>query len=471
MKKLRAFCIAGTNSGVGKTTITLGLLRALKRRGLQVAPFKCGPDYIDTAFHKAACGSPSRNLDTWLTDEVRQVFSRGTSGADCAVIEGVMGMFDGAKPGKLEGSTADVAMKLDVPVLLAVNARGMAGSIAPIVKGYAEFNRKIRIIGVIANNVSSERHAGILRDSLRASGLPPLLGWIPRDDSLRLPERHLGLVPAFENKKTQKWFDRLAEICEKNVDIDKILKSSVVSLPFEALAKEGRQSSVAKSKRREQNSTSLFSPLRRFTASPVHPLKIGIAYDDAFNFYYEDNFDVLRELGHKLVFFSPLKDKRLPAEISALYIGGGFPEVFAGKLSANKSMLKSVADFADSGGHILAECGGFMYLSRSISSGRKRYNMAGVIPYSIRMEGRLHTLGYREIRPVSASFLGWKGMILRGHEFHWSSAHPLSDSIEPAFMTRGARESKWRPAGIKYKNVSASYLHLYFMSGKKISRG
>ncbi len=451
-RKLNAFCIAGTNSGTGKTTVTLGLLRALKRRGLKVAPFKCGPDYIDTAFHKAACGTPSRNLDTWMADEadvVRSVFSRGIDGTDCAVIEGVMGMFDGAKPGKLEGSTADVALKLNVPVLLVVNARGMAGSVAPTVKGYAGFNKKIKIIGVIANNVSSERHASILKDALSASRLPPLLGWIPRDESLKLPERHLGLVPSFENRKTQKWFDRLADICEKNIDIDKLLKSSLLSSQSPAV-------------------NSSFSPVHRFTGSPVRSLKIAIAFDDAFNFYYQDNFDALRDAGHELVFFSPLKDKHLPEGITALYLGGGFPEIFAKNLSGNKSMLKGIAKFANCGGNILAECGGFMYLSRSISSGCKKYEMAGLLPYEIRMEDKLHTLGYREIKLASDSFLGGKGTILRGHEFHWSSAKALSRNIIPAFMTRGAREKDWKPVGIRLKNMLASYMHFYFPSNSRI---
>ncbi|MFZ2658707.1 MAG: cobyrinate a,c-diamide synthase [Victivallales bacterium] len=454
--KFYAFCIAGTNSGVGKTTITLGLLRALKRRGLKVAPFKCGPDYIDTAFHKAACGSPSRNLDTWMapTDKVRYTFSKGISNADCAVVEGVMGMFDGAKAGKIEGSTADVALKLNVPVILAVNARGMAGSIAPIVKGYTEFNKKIMIIGVIANNVSSDRHASILRESLKSSKLPPLLGWIPRDETLKLPERHLGLVPAFENRKTQKWFDRLADICEKNLDIEKILKASGVRC----------QVSGVNSNKKRDISCSSRAPIHRFADSPARSSRIGIAYDDAFNFYYEDNFDVLKDAGYELLFFSPLKDKVLPKGISALYIGGGFPEVFAKRLSANKSMLKSVADFAKSGGHVIAECGGFMYLSRNIFCGRKKYNMTGVIPYSIKMEGKLHSLGYREIKLASDSYLGKKGTILRGHEFHWSSAKALSKNIEPAFMARGTRDRKWIPAGIKIRNVVASYMHMHFLS-------
>ncbi len=448
--KFYAFCIAGTNSGAGKTTVTLGLLRALKRRGVKVAPFKCGPDYIDTAFHKAACGTPSRNLDSWMVPgALSYSFEAGIKDKDCAVIEGVMGLFDGAKPGKLEGSTADVARTLNVPVLLVVNAKGMAGSISALVKGYCSYCPKIRIFGVIANNVSSERHAEILKIALKRDRLPPLLGWIPRDEKLKLQERHLGLVPVFENRKKEKWFNTLADICEKHVDIEKILKSSVVGCWSSGINKE---------------KTRIKFPSCRLSAVDRGP-KIGIALDDAFNFYYEDNFDALRNAGFEIVFFSPLKDKGLPAGIEFLYIGGGFPEIFAAKLSANKPMLQSVASFAKAGGHIFAECGGFMYLSESISCGRRKYNMCGVIPCRIKMGSKLHSLGYREIKLKQSSFLGEKGTVFRGHEFHWSEAEFTSKNIVPAFEIRGTRkDSKWAATGIRIKNVIASYIHMHFLS-------
>lgn len=465
--KINAFCIAGTNSGAGKTTITLGLLRALKRRGIKIAPFKCGPDYIDTAFHRAACGTPSRNLDTWMfPDRLSYSFEAGIKDKDCAVIEGVMGLFDGAKPGKPTGSTADVAGKLKVPILLVVNARGMAGSVSALVKGYCIYRPEIKIIGVIANNVSSERHAEILKQSLRIDKLPPLLGWFPRDDKLKLPERHLGLVPVFENKKTEDWFDRLADICEKHVDIGKILKSSACpSKPWRSRV-VSRQSPVAREQKLEKSTGN-----HPIIQSSSHPVRMGVAYDDAFNFYYEDNFDALRKAGFEIAFFSPLKDKALPEGIKFLYLGGGFPEVFAGRLSKNSSMLKSISGFASSGAPIFAECGGFMYLSENILCGRKRYNMCGILPYRIRMGSKLHTLGYREIKLTQSSFLGKKGTLLRGHEFHWSSAELTSPDITPAFEVRGTRSgAKWAPAGIKLDNIIASYVHIHFLSNPSITK-
>ena len=467
--KFYAFCIAGTNSGAGKTTITLGLLRALKRRGLKVAPFKCGPDYIDTTFHKAACGTPSRNLDSWMVpDGLTYSFEAGIKGKDCAVIEGVMGLFDGAKPGRLEGSTADVAKTLNVSVLLVVNARGMAGSISALVKGYCSYCPEIKIIGVIANNVSSERHANILKRSLKIDRLPPLLGWLPRDEKLKLPERHLGLVPVFENKKKEKWFDKLADICEEHVEIDKILKVSGVrgqgsgarGQKMEDSRRQGTEDWEKTTEDRQQQTAETPKLLKN------HPIRMGIAYDDAFNFYYEDNFDALRNAGFEIVFFSPLKDKKLPEGIKFLYIGGGFPEVFAKSLSANKSMLKSVADFAKAGGNVFAECGGFMYLSENIFYGRRKYKMCGVLPCRIKMGSKLHSLGYRKIKLMHSSFLGKKGTVLRGHEFHWSEAE-FTSKITTAFEVRGTRnDSKWTPTGIKVNNVIASYIHVHFLSNQ-----
>jgi cobyrinic acid a,c-diamide synthase len=487
--KFHAFCIAGTNSGAGKTTVTLGLLRALKRRGVKVAPFKCGPDYIDTAFHRAASGTPSRNLDSWMAPGgLSYSFEAGLKGKDCAVIEGVMGLFDGAKAGKLEGSTADVAKSLNVPVLLVVNAKGMAGSISALVKGYCTYCPEIKIFGVIANNVSSERHADILKRSLKIDKLPPLLGWIPRDEKLKLPERHLGLVPVFENRKMEEWFDKLADICEKHVEIDRILKVSGVRCQVSGArgrkarlrmettprqAEDRKQTAEIRRQRTEDRRQKRGKTSRSLSNHPIiqssnHPIRMGIAYDNAFNFYYEDNFDALKNAGFELAFFSPLKDKALPKGIEFLYIGGGFPEVFAGRLSKNKSMLKSVSEFALSGAPVFAECGGFMYLSENIFCGRRKYNMAGVLPCRITMESKLHSLGYREIKLTQSSFLGNKGAILRGHEFHWSSAEFTSKNITPAFEVRGTRkDSKWTPAGIKIKNITASYIHVHFLSNPK----
>ena len=335
------FCIAGTSSGDGKTTVTLALLRALYNRGLNTQPFKCGPDYIDPTFHNKACKKHSRNLDCWMmgAEAVKKSFARGSANMDCSVIEGVMGLFDSSKPGSLSGSTAETAIELNVPVILTINARGMAGSIAAMVKGYTEFCKDINVIGVIANRVGSENHASLLREALEAANLPPLLGYLPRNEDFVLPERHLGLVPFIENEKSGEWFDMLAFEAEKCFDIDKILELTQKPRPV-AASIENSECKV----------------------------RLAIAQDQAFHFYYEDNLDILRNCGFELVAFSPILDTELPGNIGGIYFGGGFPEVFASELSANESMRRQISDFAEAGGSIYAEVW-WIYVSHGVSDG------------------------------------------------------------------------------------------------------
>ncbi|MCP4181076.1 MAG: cobyrinate a,c-diamide synthase [bacterium] len=437
--KLSAICIAGTSSGDGKTTVTLALLRALYKRGLKVQPFKCGPDYIDPMFHNIACRNKSRNLDCWMmgVDSVKQSFRTAVKYADCAVVEGVMGMFDSSKPGSLDGSTAQVAAELDIPVLLTINCSGMAGSIAALVKGFSEFYERPNIIGVIANKVGSENHAVILREALDIAGLPPLVGYLIKNEKWTLEERHLGLVPSSENIKSEEWFDTLAEAAEKSFDIDEILKISQAEkiIPDEII--------INKNKKR-----------------------LALAYDKAFNFYYEDNLDILKECGFELIKFSPLHDSSLPKNIAGVYLGGGFPEMFAKELEANKNMMESINKFAENGGKILAECGGFMYLTKSlIDHSRKVYKMCGLIPAVSKMDNRLRSLGYREAVLCNNSFLGKAGTSLRGHEFHWSSSE-FEDNVKPFYNVRGVRNRKWIETGYYSKNICAGYIHAHFASNR-----
>ena len=360
--KLNAFCIAGTSSGDGKTTVTLALLRALYKRGLKVQPFKCGPDYIDPMFHNIACRNKSRNLDCWMmgVDNVKQSYRHAVKDADCAVVEGVMGMFDSSKPGSLDGSTAQVAAELDIPVLLTVNCSGMAGSIAALVKGYSEFYNKSNIVGVIANKVGSENHASILREALNIANLPPLIGYLVKDKKWNLKERHLGLVPAGENIKSEEWLDSLAETAEKCFDIDKILN-------------------ITRTKKEEPDKILISKNKKR----------LAVAYDKAFNFYYEDNFDILNENGFDLIKFSPINDLCLPEDIAGVYLGGGFPEIFAKELEANNSMIESIKKYVEDGGRIFAECGGFMYLTKSLTDrSGKVYKMCNLIPAVSKMDNK-----------------------------------------------------------------------------------
>jgi cobyrinic acid a,c-diamide synthase len=440
-----AFCICGAGSGVGKTTLTIGLLAALKKRGLKLQPFKCGPDYIDPGFHGEACGVVSRNLDSWMMggeESVVNSFANAAADADCAVVEGVMGMFDGVSPVSIEGSSAHIAQILSVPVILVINGRGIAGTVAPLVKGFIDFKPGIKIAGIIANNVSSDRHAGLLAEALDAEKLPPLLGCLPRNEKWALPERHLGLAPNQENTKSCEWHNELASEIEAHIDIDRLLNAT----SFE-LKKETRKKTVS---------------------NPVKA-RLGIAQDKAFHFYYQDNLDMLEEAGFELVPFSPINDEVIPSNLDGHYIGGGFPEIFASDLEKNKSMRNDIFNFAEKGGFIYAECGGFMYLCESMSDiDGNEYSMCGIIPAGTKMEKRLHRLGYVEVRsPVEGPF---KDMIWRGHEFHWSSISYSSNDFKPAFEIIKPRRSnsEWEPTGAKIKNVWVSYVHAHFASCPEI---
>ena len=466
-----AFCIAGSGSGVGKTTITIGLLRALKKRGLSPAPFKCGPDYIDPGFHKIASGTISRNLDTWMMgkEEVKNTFAKNTKNFDVAIVEGVMGLFDGAGIGDITGSTAHVAKILNIPVLLVVNARGIAGTIAPLVKGFIGFKEGVNIVGIIANNVGSERHAKMLSDALDQANLPPLLGFLPRDNNVVMPERHLGLVPVTENKE-EDFYDILGDNIEKYFQIDKILDITQLQ------ATRWTSGDACPTKRgwTTEDGCPTKEALQPGTIlgekTDTCPAKLGIALDDAFHFYYEDNLDMLREAGIDLIPFSPISDSKLPEGIQGIIIGGGFPECFSAKLAENTVMKQQIANFADAGGFIYAECGGLMYLSDGITTNDgHKYSMCGIIPIWTKMENKLRTLGYREIRTIEDSPLGPKGTIYRGHEFHWSSViEEAATATKPFCEIRNARKSDWEHAGYRCKNVFASYIHAHFASNREL---
>jgi cobyrinic acid a,c-diamide synthase len=434
-----SLCIAGTHSGVGKTTLTLGLMAALKHRGLAVQPFKCGPDYIDAGHHAKACGRTSRNLDSWMMGEegVRESYARAVRNADAAVVEGVMGLFDGASANSPEGSTAHIAELLDLPVLLVIDARGMARSIAAMAQGYARFMPGLKFVGVIANNVAGERHARILRDALEAAGGPPLLGVLPREKHWVMPERHLGLISPTERGAGEEWFNDLSRGVEEHLDIERLLQSTLGRRPMD----------------------------RPFQTDDRFDVRLGIARDAAFHFYYEDNLDLLRSLGAELIKFSPLSDAGLPEDLDGVYIGGGFPEMFAQALEANLSMRRSIHDFAHSGGSIFAECGGFMYLCRSLTDTvGKNWEMCGVFDAITEMHNRRVRLGYVQAATIASGLFGGAGTELRGHEFHWSSLVEKKDKWEPVFEVSGADGQNRRATGIRSGNLWASYIHVHFAS-------
>ena len=437
-----AFCIAAPRSGEGKTTASIALMRALARRGLRVQGFKCGPDYIDPTFHAQATGLPACNLDTWMMgrDGVRALWDSRAHDADAAVCEGVMGLFDSRDPGDPAGGTADCARALGLPIVLVFNGRGMAGSVAALVAGFQlhAVRMGVRLVGAIANNVGSPRHADILRQALERANLPPLLGALPRREEWRLPERQLGLLPSEEAGTTAAWLDALAEMAEQHLDIDRLL-------------------ALTTSKRPEAP-----APL---PSENVRPRRMGIAKDKAFCFYYEENERVLRSQGWEPVPFSPLADTALPIGIEALYLGGGYPEVFARELSRNAAMRENIRDFAARGGEIYAECGGYMYLCTTLEASeeaggtrddRRIWPMCGVIDATARMGGRIRSLGYREASMLSGAPFGLRHETFRGHEFHWSDIE-LHRDYPPLYEVRSRKSrspSAQRRAGL--------VIHLYW---------
>ncbi len=436
----RRIVVAGTHSGVGKTTVTTGIMAALHRRGLRVQGFKVGPDFIDPTFHHAATGRPSHNLDGWMLSRETNlgVFARAIHDADVAVIEGVMGLFDGKgspSPAEslsrsLSGTTAEMAIWLDGAVVLVLDASAMAGSAAAIVHGFDTLVPQLRLSAVVCNKVASDKHYGYLRDAITAHCHPALLGYLPRDASFSIPERHLGLHLANETL-TEDRLDRLAEWIESHLDLDRLLELSA------------RPETPA--------------PPPKEPARKPERVRIGIARDAAFCFYYHDNLELLRKLGAELIGFSPIADRMLPPDLDGIYLGGGYPELHAEALSENEPMRAAIAEFAASDAPVYAECGGFMYLTRAIVDAEGRsWPMAGVFPTSARMQKRLAKLGYIEIENCEAE--GWlpPGECARGHEFRYSVIDPMPETIRRVYKD---------PAeGYRVRSVLGSYVHLHFLS-------
>jgi cobyrinic acid a,c-diamide synthase len=445
---MRAACprlvIAGTGSGVGKTSLALGLARCLARQGLRVQTFKVGPDFLDPSYLSAASGRTCYNLDGWMTsrDYVRRLFARATADADIALIEGVMGLFDGATAHTLEGSTAEIALWLDAPVLLVANVHGVARSLAATVKGFTHFDPELRVAGVIGNHGGSPRHHALLSEALSGAGTVPLVGMVPRGSLPALPGRHLGLVAADHANLAPELFDALADACSQHLDIPAIVELA-----------------------RSAGSIEAEEPLPE-TAAP-RTLRLGIARDEAFHFYYPDNLEELARRGAEWVPFSPLADRRLPADLDGLYFGGGYPELHAARLAENTGMLADVRDYAASGRVLYAECGGMMYLGRTLTaSDGAQYPLAGVLPIRTAMLPRLKVLGYAEVRWTADSLWGLAGEVARGHEFHYSEIvagdQPL-DGWRPAYTVRRRRDDLER-GGFCQGSILAGYVHLHWAS-------
>ncbi len=458
MSTLNGFLISAPQSGSGKTTVSLAIMAALMRRGMTVAPFKCGPDFIDPGYHRAVTGRPSINLDDWMCGEafVRSTFQRNVndlSGRTVAVIEGVMGLFDGIGASSREGSSARIAAITGAPVVLVVNARGMAASAAALVSGFARFDPEIRLAGVIFNNVGSESHTALLREALVAY-CPEIVcfGCIPRNESFAIPSRHLGLITAEDNPLSEEFIRCLADMAECCLDLDGLSQLQIP--PDPPFIKGG----------------DVFPPLPKGEGRGEGEIRIAVASDAAFCFMYEDNLRLLREAGAELIFFSPLNDATLPADITGLYLPGGYPELHAGQLENNMSMRESIRLAVAEDLPVYAECGGFIYLTEGIeaSDNQSSADFVGVFPVRCRMLPRRKALGYREAELTENSIIGSQGSDVRGHEFHYSEIGMMPDRIERCY--RVSRQGVTLGAeGYRVRNCLASYLHLHFGSNRDIA--
>ncbi|MBQ8691625.1 MAG: cobyrinate a,c-diamide synthase [Synergistaceae bacterium] len=454
LKKFPRILIAAAGSGSGKTTIVSGLLAALNKRGVKAIGYKAGPDYIDPEHHRRAGKCKIYNLDTWLTsrEKVYELFCKTANGYDIAVVEGVMGLYDGGKHGI--SSSADIAKLLNIPVILVVNAKSVGESAAAVALGFREYDKQINLAGVILNNIGSDSHREMIEQGLNKVNIK-LIGAVKRNDNLKIPERHLGLLPAEElerqNISEQEHIEAARLAVEAGVDIDKLLDAANSAPELQEPEAENIINNININKKK---------------------FRIAVARDEAFSFYYPDSLEYLESLGAELVYFSPVHDKKLPDDINAAIFGGGFPEIFARELEANLSMRESIINNKNL--KILAECGGMMYLSEYlVDFDNNKYNMLGLIPASCAMHDRLQTVGYVTGESLSDNILGVKGSVLRGHEFHFSTMTPLIEDeskFNYAFKFTRLRTGKSYPGGYVSKNILASYLHLNFRGNEQAAK-
>jgi cobyrinic acid a,c-diamide synthase len=453
MNQAPRILIAGTHSGVGKTTIATGIMAALSRKGLPIQAYKVGPDYIDPSYHALATGLSSRNLDRWLLGEqLLPIFDKSSEGR-WAVIEGVMGLFDGVSGTRGYGSSADVAKLLHAPVILVVDAANMSRSVVALVHGFCTFDPELEIAGVILNRVKSSAQEDLLREALAEIQMP-ILGVLPKEEAIRLPERHLGLVPSQEKSFEEDFWGELNRVISSTIDLEEIQKIMLRSVKQELKIED------------EEDRIPSISQKKKVTASSnQRQLRLGVAWDEGFTFYYQDALDQAESMGFTIIPFSPLYDSRLPGELDAVYIGGGFPELHLEKLSQNYPFMESLRTFSRSGKTIYAECGGYMYLGHTITDFNGRtYPMVDLIPVEAEMTTRLQGMGYRKGVFQRDNFLGTAGSSVHGHEFHYSrvrfnTTETLGDF--PAFeLFKGGKSM--RMDGYAKDQIVASYLHLNF---------
>jgi len=431
------FVVAGERSGTGKSTITVGMLLALRAMGAEPQPFKAGPDFLDPMHHSIVLGKPSRNLDTWMFGgAVAECFARGSRGSDVSVIEGVMGLYDGFDGRSEIGSTAHLSKVLKAPVVLVLDASRTARSAGAVALGFQEYDRDVDIAGVIFNNVGSQRHLSMLQDSLRGV---ECLGGVPRTESAHLESRHLGLVPAAEGFDPAR-YDAIRAMVQDNVDMARLLEIARSAPELEEPAPGAASESTC---------------------------RVGVAMDEAFNFYYQENLDALSRLGAEVVPFSPIRDE-LP-DVDGLYFGGGYPELFAKELEANASMRSKVRERSGDGMPVYAECGGMMYACRSVTDLESRScSMCGLFDAEVTMTPKLQALGYVDAAVERDNVLAPAGSATRGHEFHYSRVEAAGDE-GMAYSLRKGKGIRDGKDGMVAHSTLASYLHLHFASCPKFA--
>lgn len=428
--------IAGTRSGVGKTTISSAVMSAMNKKYGNIAPFKSGPDYIDPRFHEFMTGNPSYNLDIFMLGEeaVKYSFYENSINKNISIVEGVMGLYDGLGHSLDNYSSAHVARMLDIPVILVVNGKGLSTSIAAEIKGYVELDKNVEIAGVIINNVSSEKLYNILKEAIETYTGVECLGYFPVDKTIKLESRHLGLKQAAELEDMKNRVDKLAEMAEKYIDLDRIYKLSKTDNKYEY--------------------KNIFSSIN----GKLKYKRVAVATDKAFSFYYNINLDLLKNSGAEIIYFSPLNDKELPDKIDTLYLGGGYPENYAKELYSNKTMINSIKNFVKSNKKVYAECGGFIYLTNGIKQVNGEFNqLCGILDIDIEMKSRLNIrrFGYIEIQTED-------NIEIKAHEFHYSGIMNSNENKCYFNINKVSNGNKWKCGYVK-QNVIAGYPHVNFL--------
>jgi len=442
-------CIAGTHSGCGKTTVSLGIMSALVKRGLVVQPFKVGPDFIDPGHHRRITGKDSHNLDGWMMNREYNLdmLTRYSRDADVAVVEGVMGLFDGFSGSDEAGSTAQMAKWLGLPVILVIDARSMARSAAALALGFSRFDPDLPLKGIVFNRMGSGAHAEMIADAMSSVPDIPVLGYLPRDKGLEIPSRHLGLVTDEDFSADEDRIAKLGRWIEDNMDLDHLMGSLLE-------AGNHRSDGVNFSSNNGRD----------------HKIKIGIARDEAFSFYYPENLRLLEEAGADLISFSPLRARRLPDGIKGIILGGGYPELHCEMLSKNRELLAEIREFGLSGRPIYAECGGFMFLAREIRDLEgQAFPMVGIFPMKAKMEHGLKALGYREVITRKKSILGPADTKVRGHEFHYSRIQDMESGFECIYEMTDRKAVSSGREGFVQNRVLGSYVHLHWGSNPEVA--